>query len=196
MSKRKSTEFHRLAGSFRPDRHAPGGLRFPPATGTAPRWLSKTAKAEWKRVAPFLLEQGLLTETDTSILGLYCSAFAGYLECAARVAEEGQIVMVESQTRTGRTSKPIKNPAVALMFEYQRATLAAAAKFGFSPYDRERIEGSIDTDDSEQPLQSLHSTLSQPTKNSSPSPAPDNAVHGDAFGAFIKFPAVESTDDE
>ena len=144
MSKRKSTGFHRLAGSFRGDRHGNGGLQFPPATGTPPRWLSKIAKAEWKRVAPFLLEQGLLTETDTSVLAVYCNAFAGYLECSKKVEQEGHTVLVESQTRTGRTSKPIRNPAVTLMLDYQRAMLSAASKFGFSPYDRERIEGSID----------------------------------------------------
>jgi P27 family predicted phage terminase small subunit len=197
MSKKKSTNFHRLAGSYRADRHVNGSLRFPPATGTAPRWLSKAAKAEWRRVAPLLLEAGLLLETDAAILGAYCSAFAGYLESKSLVEKQGQVIIVESQTRTGRTSKPIRNPAVTLMFDFQRAMLAAAAKLGFSPFDRERIEGSIDADEGEQPLQSLHSTLSQPTKNSSPASAPDNAVHGDALGAFIKFPtAEESISDE
>jgi phage terminase small subunit len=57
------------------------------------------------------------------------------------IAKQGQIVQVESTTRTGRTMKPIRNPAVTMMLDYQRAMLAAAAKFGFSPYDRERIEG-------------------------------------------------------
>lgn len=190
MTKRKSSRFHDLAGSFRSDRHAKGGLQFPLATGTTPRWLSKVAKAEWKRVAPFLLEQGLLTETDISVLAVYCNAFAGYLECRALVEEQGQIVIVESQTRTGRTSKPVRNPAVTLMLDYQRAMLAAASKFGFSPYDRERIEGSIDADDGEQPLQrsALAHALSKPS--------PENATHGDALGAFIKFPtAEENTND-
>jgi P27 family predicted phage terminase small subunit len=145
MSRRKTTGFHQLAGSFRADRHTKSGLQFPPATGTAPRWLNKAAKAEWKRIAPFLLEQGLLTETDISVLAVYCNAFAGYLECAKKVELEGHTVLVESQTRTGHTSKPIRNPAVTLMLDYQRAMLSAASKFGFSPYDRERIEGSIDS---------------------------------------------------
>lgn len=141
MSKKKSTASHVLAGTFRPNRHAKTRLTFPLATGTAPRWLSKTAKAEWRRVAPLLLESGLLLEVDTAILGAYCTAFAGYLEAKALVEEQGQIVIVESQTRTGRTSKPIRNPAVTLMLDYQRSMLQAASKLGFSPFDRERIEG-------------------------------------------------------
>ncbi|HEX4032610.1 MAG TPA: phage terminase small subunit P27 family [Terracidiphilus sp.] len=141
MSKRKSTANHIAAGTFRADRHAKSRLTFPPATGTAPRWLSKVAKAEWRRVAPFLLEQGALLEVDTAILAAYCTAFAGYLEAKSLVDEQGQIITVTSQTRTGSTSKPIRNPAVTLMLDYQRSMLAAASKMGFSPYDRERIEG-------------------------------------------------------
>lgn len=144
MSKKKSRQFHQLAGSLRQDRHGNGGLQFPPATGTPPRWLSKVAKAEWKRVAPFLLEQGLLTETDTSVLAVYCNAFAGYLSCSKKVEQDGHVVLVESHTRTGSTSKPIRNPAVTLMLDYQRAMLSAASKFGFSPYDRDRIASNVD----------------------------------------------------
>jgi P27 family predicted phage terminase small subunit len=141
MPKKKSVESHILAGTFRADRHGKTRLSFPPATGTAPRWLSKVARTEWKRVAPLLLEQGLLLETDTAILGAYCEAFAGYLDAKKRVEEQGAVVTVESQTRTGRTSKPIRNPAATLMMDFQRAMLTSAAKLGFSPFDRERIEG-------------------------------------------------------
>lgn len=72
-------------------------------------------------------------ETDVATLAMYCTAYAGYRECADLVQEQGQIIVVESQTRTGKTSKPIRNPAVTLMLDYQRAMLAAAGKFGFSP---------------------------------------------------------------
>lgn len=191
MSKKKSTQFHQLAGSFRPDRHARGTLQFPPATGTAPRWLSKVAKAEWKRVAPLLLEQGLLLETDTAILGAYCSTFAGYLDAKALVERDGQIVTVESQTRTGRTSKPIRNPAVTLMLDFQRAMLAASAKLGFSPFDRERIEGSEQPDDGDQPMQPTYTAPAVSVKTSTPA-----TIHGDAAGPFIKFPTLEADNND
>lgn len=191
MTRKKSTQFRQLAGSFRPDRHAKSGLQFPPATGTAPRWLSKVAKVEWRRVAPLLLEAGLLLETDTAILGAYCSAFAGYLDAKSLVEEQGQVITVESQTRTGRTSKPIRNPATNLMFDFQRAMLAAAAKLGFSPFDRERIEGRIDTDDSQESIQPLLSAPTQPKK----SPVTEDTIPGDALGAFIRFPTAEECRD-
>jgi P27 family predicted phage terminase small subunit len=183
LSKKKPNSFHRLAGSFRADRHAKSGLNFPPATGTAPRWLSKAAKAEWRRVAPLLLEQSALLETDLAILGAYCSNFAGFLECKALVEQQGPVLTVEAQTRTGKSSKPIRNPAVQLMFDYQRAMLTAAAKLGFSPLDRERIEGSEQPDDGYQPLQPTF----PPAKANKITKTTDG-VHGDALGAFIEFP--------
>jgi P27 family predicted phage terminase small subunit len=139
--KRKAIAAHRAQGTYRGDRHAKSRIQYPPASISAPRYLGKIARTEWTRLAPLLLERGLLAETDTGTLAAYCQAFQGFRECAALIAKQGQIVQVESATRTGRTTKPIRNPAVTMMLDYQRAMLAAAAKFGFSPYDRERIEG-------------------------------------------------------
>ncbi|RWF07315.1 MAG: phage terminase small subunit P27 family, partial [Mesorhizobium sp.] len=41
----------------------------------APTWLSKDAKAEWRRVAPILVnERKVLTEADLGTLESYCIA--------------------------------------------------------------------------------------------------------------------------
>ena len=40
----------------------------------APVWLSKEAKAEWRRVAPILVERSVLTEGDLGVLQTYCTA--------------------------------------------------------------------------------------------------------------------------
>jgi P27 family predicted phage terminase small subunit len=196
MTKRKSTATHQLAGSFRADRHGASGLQFPAATGTAPRWLSKVAKTEWKRIAPFLLELGQLQETDLAILGSYCEAFAGYLSAKALVEEQGHIITVESQTRTGRTSKPIRNPAVTLMLDFQRSMLAAASKLGFSPFDRSKLDGTS-PDDEEETLQPTYTVPTATAKATKPTKVATK--HGDALGAFIQFPGtiVEAeTEDE
>ena len=37
-----------------------------------PPYLSTHAKKEWKRIAPMLLNNGLLTNVDISALGAYC----------------------------------------------------------------------------------------------------------------------------
>lgn len=40
----------------------------------APSWLAKDAKAEWRRVAPVLVERKVLTEADMGCLEGYCVA--------------------------------------------------------------------------------------------------------------------------
>lgn len=47
----------------------------PPAS-TAPRGLSKAARAEWDRLAPMLRERGTLTPENEPLLGAYVGAIA------------------------------------------------------------------------------------------------------------------------
>lgn len=45
------------------------------ALGTIPRaptWLSKDAKAEWKRIMPLLVDRRILTEADMGMVESYC----------------------------------------------------------------------------------------------------------------------------
>jgi len=134
-----------------------------------------------------LMEQGLLMEPDVAVLGSYCMAVAGYLDCIRLIEQQGAVLTIESQTRTGRTSKPVKNPAVQLMFDYSREMRTCAAKFGFTPYDRERIEGSETPDDVEQALQQ---TFTQPPARSTKAAQANTSpmIQGDALGPFVKFP--------
>lgn len=46
----------------------------PAKAGTAPSWLSKDAKAEWRRVMPLLVERRILTDADLGSLENYCVA--------------------------------------------------------------------------------------------------------------------------
>ena len=80
-------------------------------------------------------------------LAAYCTNYAGWREAMDTVKKQGMVILVESQTRTGRTSKPIRNPAVALMHSFEKAMLASAAKFGLDPYSRSRIDVPAEPDD-------------------------------------------------
>lgn len=188
MPAKKSTQHHLIAGTFRSDRHLQSRLLFAPASATPPRYLPKVAKQEWNRIAPALLERGLLMETDVSLLGLYCTAYAGYRECADIVATEGQTVLFETSTRTGKSVKRIKNPAATLMQEHGRTMLAVAARFGFSPKDRELIDG---TDAPELPDDSTQAVITPSSALHARGDAPN--THGDALGSFIKFPSSVRT---
>jgi P27 family predicted phage terminase small subunit len=105
-----------------------------------PSYLSKAARAEWKRIGPELEAAGILTEASANIFASYCVSFALWRECLESIATQGQVVLVTSQTRTGSTTVPKPNPAVRNLGEHQRAMLASAKLFGIDPLSRPRIE--------------------------------------------------------
>lgn len=144
MSRRKTADEHRLNGTYKPHRagnYAGNGVTF---SGPAkmPTYLSKDARAEWRRIGPDLEQNGILTAASANIFAAYCTAFALWRECLADIGTNGQTIMVNSHTRTGSTTVPKQNPAVRNLGEHQRAMLAAAKLFGIDPLNRPRIEAS------------------------------------------------------
>src|SRR5580658_9903239 len=74
MSKRKTTAEKQLAGTYRQDRDKPRAA-FSPSTGAkVPVYLGANLLAveEWERVVPSLEAEGILRETDLSLLATYC----------------------------------------------------------------------------------------------------------------------------
>mgnify|MGYP002653917268 CR=1 FL=1 len=59
-----------------------------------PAWLSKDAKAEWRRVAPILVERAVLTEADLGILESYVVAIARVREAERTIARDGATITV------------------------------------------------------------------------------------------------------
>jgi P27 family predicted phage terminase small subunit len=146
--KKKPISAHIVQGTYRSDRHAQRSLQFAPGA-LCPKFLTKTARAEWNRVAPMLEQAGLLQESDTMTLAAYCTNYAGWREAMDTVKKQGMVITVNSLTRTGSTSKPIRNPAVALMHSFEKAMLASAAKFGLDPHSRSRIEMPAEQNDAD-----------------------------------------------
>lgn len=148
--RKKASNLHTLHGTSRPDK-AKIGPNFAPVSDTRPpKWLSTIAKAEWKRTLPLLIEAGTFTDADVTLLAAYCQSFAGWRDALAILAEHGQVVIVTSQTRTGSTKKPVRNPAIDIANTHLRNLVLTAAKLGFSPLDREKISApseSIPDDD-------------------------------------------------
>jgi P27 family predicted phage terminase small subunit len=135
------TKKKNATGTYRPGRDRKT-LQFKDAEIKPPPYLqkNKVAFAEWKAVAPFLESEGILKQPDISLLASYCILYARWREAAGRVDTEGQIVTVTSQTRTGKTQKPIVNPSTRNEVLYQAAMMRAAVKFGLNPLDRPRVE--------------------------------------------------------
>lgn len=104
-----------------------------------PTWLSKDAKAEWRRVAPILIdERRTLTVADLATFTSYCVAVGRIAEAARIIAKEGLIM----GTR--------KHPAVAIENDSSTQARLLAAELGLTPVSRSRPairDEQVDDDD-------------------------------------------------
>jgi len=91
-----------------------------------PAWLSKMAKAEWKRVAPELSERRILTRADLSQLESFCIASATFREAHMKLAKEGLTVHGK------------RHPAFGIMNAAQTTARLCAAELGLTPTSRSR----------------------------------------------------------
>lgn len=110
-----------------------------------PSWLSKSAKAKWRRVAPELAKLGLLTIVDGDALAAYCQAWAEFEWATTTLEKEGRT----SKTSTGYMQQ---HPAVSM----QRSAFAIirqfSAMFGLDPSSRSglTVQPPDDVDDLEE----------------------------------------------
>ena len=80
-----------------------------PGAPTCPGWLSREAKAEWKRVVPELERLGMLAKIDRAELAAYCQSWAEYVEAAKSAQVEGAVI----EGKRG----PQKNPNCTVLNE-------------------------------------------------------------------------------
>lgn len=101
-----------------------------------PAWLSKDAKAEWRRVAPILVERGVLTEADRGALEGYCTAMA-------RVMEAERIIRVEGQFYAA-ASGPKRHPAATTQDAALKTARLFMGELGLTPDARSRSTFKVD----------------------------------------------------
>lgn len=146
--RRKSKAEKQALGTYRPDKE-PKRLQLAASDIKAPAFLrqNKVALDEWKRVVPHLQEAGVLAAADVSLLTSYCVLYSRWRAASQDVETNGLILTVTSTTRTGKTQKPVPNPACALEVSYQAQMMRTAVKFGINPLDRPRVEMTSPFDD-------------------------------------------------
>jgi P27 family predicted phage terminase small subunit len=96
-----------------------------------PSWLSRPAKAEWRRAAAQLAERKVLTTGDLAALETFCSAKGRLVQAEAVLATEGLIV-------TSANGAPTKHPAVAIANEASSIIKTLGAALGLTPASRRR----------------------------------------------------------
>lgn len=107
----------------------------------APAWMSKDAKAEWRRVFPILRKRRILTVADLGSLENYCVALGTVREMERTLQAEGHIC----ETESGRK----RHPAVGIQAEAMNRSRLLAAELGLTPVSRSRPAVRKDDDDDE-----------------------------------------------
>lgn len=109
------------------------------ASTKPPSWLSKHAKAEWRRVAPVLIDRRILTDTDLTSLEHYCTAAGQVREMQKVIARDGSVIVTERGPRA--------HPAVRIQADAMTRARLLAAELGLTPVSRNRPSIRTDQED-------------------------------------------------
>ena len=97
---------------------------------TCPEFLSDAAKQIWERLAPGLAARRVLTPWDAD-------AFAVLYESLATALVNGSALLVQGATGL------VRNPALMVQAEAERAFLTYGARFGLTPSDRQALKTEV-----------------------------------------------------
>ena len=98
--------------------------------------MSDGAKRFWKRHAPILKEQGLLTELDLSSFRILCELYSSYIQIMNIINKKGLV----GEDAGGYIRE---RPEVKIKAELEKRYLSYMQQFGLSPASRTKV--SVDT---------------------------------------------------
>ena len=103
------------------------------STIVPPGQLSEGAQEVWDRLAPDMIDKGVLTAWDVDMFAVYCDASATYYECSAAMGSSYAV-----KGSVGDTT--VKNPLWRVMRDCADTMRSIGAKFGLTPNDRAGID--------------------------------------------------------
>jgi P27 family predicted phage terminase small subunit len=96
-----------------------------------PAWLSKDAKAEWRRVMPAMVTRRILTVADLASFENYCLAIG-------TVREMERTLQINGYTFETEGGAIKRHPAVAIQSDAMTRARLLAAELGLTPVSRAR----------------------------------------------------------
>lgn len=113
-------------------RSAPERVTASPGVPSPPTWLSREARAEWRRIVPDLDRLGVLSTLDRGSLSTYCSAWAQFVK-AEQMLQDDDLV---AERRAG--NGPAKHPAWQVWREAATTVATLAKELFITPSSRLR----------------------------------------------------------
>jgi len=136
-----------IRGTDRQDRANKDQPIFDIVTGLSnpPEEWNDYAKTEYKRVVLGLSKVGLLQDVDMSLIAAYCLEMGTYLDCKDIIRKKGYSTISDTGVEKPRAEVVIANQSLTQAYKI-------AAKFGFSPVDRQKITTANAKEEKQDPL--------------------------------------------
>jgi P27 family predicted phage terminase small subunit len=112
----------------------------------APKWLSREAKAMWRKLVPEFQAMGLLASIDANTFATYCESFTTYIRLTEELLAEGEVI--RGHNRSGH-AYVLANPKSNMRMQAYERFRKAGALIGDSPASRARLGRLLDDDTDE-----------------------------------------------
>ncbi len=99
-----------------------------------PKFLTKEAVLEWKRITVELSVLGVLAQIDRAALAAYCQVWARWAKAEDKLNQDGECVLTEKGNEIQNHYLAIANKCIKQMREY-------LVEFCMTPSSRSRISG-------------------------------------------------------
>ncbi len=120
---------------------------------TCPDFLSRPAKAEWKRIVPELEAMGLLTKVDRTALAAYCQAYGRWYEAENKIKKlEKQLLdnnkdAADAYLLKTQAGNVIISPLLSVANRCMEQMKSFMVEFGMTPACRSRISANPQEED-------------------------------------------------
>ena len=90
------------------------------------------AAVAWVEMTGYIRKMGILSKSDTHILGMYCRAYGDYMKCQKMTDQKGLVSSIDGKLK--------RNPFDHAKRDYYNLMMRILARFGLSPSDRAGID--------------------------------------------------------
>lgn len=104
------------------------------------------AVAEYKRIVEELKKVNLVTNVDTTMLGIYADCYSKYVESTLCMVDQPLLI---DYTNKGGETNPIPNPYIKIQQQYMQLLMKISEKYGLDASSRSKL-ASVQPSDKEE----------------------------------------------